>query len=177
MVPEEVGRMPYEWSGAPWRSREVKWEIEGEKVEEREEARRVAESRIREVEERNFTIFTDGSVRESVFDGGAGVVVTTGDPCNPTVVERKAYAAGLIASSYQAEMVAMAKALEWLEEWGGEWESAAIVSDSQAGMSALREAKSGRLEEMVSRPISSLTRLGWEEERGSGVCGCKATVG
>ena len=30
---------------------------------------------------------------------------------------------------------------------------------SQAGMRVLREAKSGRMEELVSRPISSLTRL------------------
>ena len=34
-----------------------------------------------------YNIFTDGSAREGVADGGAGLVVTTGEMDNPSIVE------------------------------------------------------------------------------------------
>ena len=57
-------------------------------------------------------------------------MVTRGDPELPERVFVGRFAAGLVASSYQAEVLTLREALVWLSECESAWESAVIVSDS-----------------------------------------------
>ena len=70
VVPEGTERMRARMGGAPWREREVEWDIEGTKAEGSEERRRGAEERLNRGEQPDFIIYTDGSVTDGVLDGG-----------------------------------------------------------------------------------------------------------
>ena len=89
----------------------------------------------------------------------AGVVVTRGDPRNPRVVTKFGLAAGKVASSFQAEMVAVGGALKWLEECSEEWGRATVASDSQASLRALKELGAGRAESVLVAANECVTRL------------------
>jgi ribonuclease HI len=77
-------------------------------------------------------IYTDGSATGGTHDGGAGMVVFRGEQR----ISEWSGPAGRLCSSYQAEMVALRKAVEWLGE-DGEWRAAGIVTDSRALVDAL----------------------------------------
>ena len=89
----------------------------------------------------DYTVYTDGSVTNSVGNGGAGVVVTRGPPDNLVVEERRWYAAGAMASSYQAEMVAMREALSTVAERGPPGSKVAIVTDSKSTLDRLKSLR------------------------------------
>ena len=74
------------------------------------------------------TIYTDGSVTEN-FNGGGGIVVTTGPPNDPEVLCAQAIPAGQWCSSYQAELKAVKRALEIIQA-DPTINTARIVSDS-----------------------------------------------
>ncbi len=50
----------------------------------------------------------------STLNGGAGIVVTKGDPANPMTLFTKQQRGAAITSSYDEKKVAMRMALEWL---------------------------------------------------------------
>ena len=137
----------------------VEWDIEGVRLEDEGKRRRDAEERLRVGGEWDLMIYTDGSVRESIYDGGAGVVVMRGDPEDPVQVTKFNRAAGKLASSFQAELVAMEAALEWLEDTELQWQKCVLASDSQAGLRAVKAAGGRRGESVVMRIGDRLARL------------------
>ncbi len=61
-----------------------------------------------------FIIYIDGSPTGGTPNGGAGMVVTEGDPANPTTLLTKQQRGAAITSSYDEEKAVMRMALEWL---------------------------------------------------------------
>ena len=84
-----------------------------------------------------YNIYTDGSASEGVSDGGAGVVVTTGDASNPTVITTIQERGATLTCSYEEEKRALELALDWIEQHVNPPETAAVYTDSQSICSAL----------------------------------------
>lgn len=63
-----------------------------------------------------MTIYTDGSAQDGNAIGGGGIIVTTGPPSDPTVLQPKAVPAGSWCSSFQAEEKALSSALQIILE-------------------------------------------------------------
>ncbi len=61
-----------------------------------------------------FTFYNDGSATVGILGGGAGMVVTEGDPANPTILLTKQQRGAAITSPYHKEKAAMRMALQWL---------------------------------------------------------------
>jgi ribonuclease HI len=121
------------------------------KLEGVEKQKLEAERCIEEVGAADLTIFTDGSVVEGVKEGGSGVVVYQ----EKEEVYRWAGPAGIVCSSYSAELVAMQRALGWLQEVEG-WITAAIFTDS---LSVLYALKSGEWRGRVGKVVDSIVAL------------------
>ena len=121
--------------------------------------------RLHDLGTTDLMLYTDGSDEQGVRCNGAGVVVTRGDPENPDQVAVMSFAAGLVTSSYQAELRALWEAMNWLSECADEWESVAVLSDSLAALTALLEARGGG--SRVNAWLGEVVRLGQE----LGVCG------
>ena len=62
-----------------------------------------------------FVIYTDGSAAEGTRDGGSAVVVTTGDPREPEVVQEIKIRGRTLTSSYEEEREALQEAAKWIE--------------------------------------------------------------
>ncbi len=75
-----------------------------------------------------FIIYINGSATAGTLNGSAGMVVTEGDPANPTTLLTKQQRGAAITSSYDVEEAAMRMALEWLSPSHA---AAAICTDSQ----------------------------------------------
>ncbi len=60
-----------------------------------------------------LTVYTDSSATAGTKDGGAGVIVTRGDPANPTILHRSDLRGAVFTSSFAEEVAAMQLALEW----------------------------------------------------------------
>ena len=166
LVPEGTGRMAKQLGERPWRVwKGVEWMIEGEKSDDVEVCRREAFERMERAGEMDVTVYTDGSAKEGVWCGGASAVVTRGTPVCPEKVEVRRRAAGLVCSSYQAEVCALGEALSWLREHASEWGSAMVVSDSQAGLRALKGAGSKRLGAGLAKVARIGRELGEEGKR------------
>ena len=152
VMPEEVARMRKEMGEAPWKTWQgVEWDIEERREKDEEENRRKALARLEEVKGAELTLYTDGSAMDGRRNGGAGIVVTKGEPSKPEKVEEVNIVAGRVASSFQAELYALVTALEWLREKAGEWRKAMVVSDSQAALRALAAGGGGWLPEILAR--------------------------
>ena len=123
------------------------------KSESVDECREGALTRMRRWGEVDVCVYTDGSAVGGVRMGGAGVVVTNGDFENPVLIDERMRAAGVITSSYQAELYALWEALLWLLENAETWERVMIVSDSQSGLMALRNVGSSG-EELLLQILS-----------------------
>ena len=164
VMPEEVGIMKRVRGERPWRSWEgVEWDVEGEKSGKVEEDR---EKAVRRLEgEPKWVIFTDGSAKEGTREGGAAAVVTKGRVSQPELVEVRKEAAGMVTSSFQAEVKALRMAVEWLEERAEGWEAAVVASDSQAGLMAVKRAGPGLLDEEVAKVVAAGHRLGKEGKK------------
>ncbi len=61
-----------------------------------------------------FIIYTDGSATAGTISGGASMVVTEGDPANPTTLFTKQQCGAAFTSSYDEDKAAMRLALELL---------------------------------------------------------------
>ena len=143
-VPVGVERVGWMLGACPWKEwRGVKWCLEGLKSENVDEDREAALGRLRDLGTMDMLLYTDGSAVEGVRCGGAGVVVTRGDPASPERVVVLSFAAGMVTSSYQAELRALWEALKWLSECDVVWERVGVVSDSLAALTALKEARGG----------------------------------
>ena len=159
LVPGEVGRMAKVLGEKPWGVwKNVKWLIEGEKSADVDVNRREAMERLGRGGGADVVVYTDGSAKEGLWCGGASAVITRGDPTCPEEVDVRRRAAGLLCSSYQAEIYALEEAMLWLREHVDEWGSAMVVSDSQAGLRALKGAGYKRLGEGLAK----VARIGRE---------------
>jgi ribonuclease HI len=161
MIPSGVERMGWMMSDKPWCEwKGVEWLVDGARSEDVESDRAVAVSLLRDLGAVDLLLYTDGSAFEGVRCGGAAAVVTRGDPENPERVDVRACAAGLVASSYQAEVCALGVALEWLREHVGDWDRAAVVSDSQAALRALKNVGVERMSADLGKVVGVGRELG-----------------
>ncbi len=74
---------------------------------------------------------TDGSASAGTKDGGAGVIVTRGDPTDPTILHQSHLRDATFTSSFAEEAAAMQLALEWATTNHPEY-SLTICTDSQS---------------------------------------------
>ena len=154
LVPDGVERDEIVLGEAPWRCwTGVRWDVEGVKNENVDDCRKDALERMKKWGDTDVCVYTDGSAEEGVRMGGAAAVVTKGDPESPEVVEERLRAAGVVTSSYQAELYALLEALLWLRENGTLWKRAMLVSDSQSGLVSLKSVRSGRRDELLWRIV------------------------
>ena len=165
-LPEGVECRARERGERPWKEwKGVEWDIEGEKEKELSEDRKKAVLKLEGEEEVDVVIYSDGSAKAGNRDGGAAAVVTRGNPNHPDRVEERKEAAGKVTSSFQAEVRAMRLAMDWLEEHQEEWGKAVVASDSQAGLTAVKRAGAGWLEEEVAKVVGAGRRLGEKGKR------------
>ena len=75
----------------------------------------------------DIQVYTDGSTHEGTTDGGAEMVVMSGED----IIERWHAPTGRWNSSYQAEKSAMVRAISWLDEYE-DWQSALVLCDSKS---------------------------------------------
>ncbi len=60
-----------------------------------------------------LTFYSDGSASAGTKNGGAGVIVTCGDPADPTILHRSHLRGAAFTSSFAKEAGSMQLALEW----------------------------------------------------------------
>ena len=75
----------------------------------------------------DIQVYTDGSTHEGTTDGGAGMVVMSGED----IIERWHAPTGRWSSSYQTEKSAMVRAISFLGEYE-DWQSALVLCDSKS---------------------------------------------
>ncbi len=83
-----------------------------------------------------LTVYTDGSASAGTKDGGAGVIVTRGDPADPTILHQSHLRGAAFTSSFAEEAAAMQLALEWALTNHPEY-SLTICTDSQSLLKAI----------------------------------------
>ena len=83
------------------------------------------------------TVYTDGSASAGTDNGGAGVVITIGDPANLTISQIIRRKGARHTSSYGEETNAMEAAAEMIVETAAANETIVIGTDSQSLCSAL----------------------------------------
>ena len=105
----------------------------------------------------DYNIYTDGSASAGTTDGGAGVVITTGDPGSPVLLQKITERGAALTSSYDEEVRAMQRALDWVEQHLDPCKSVAIFTDSQSLCVALAQ-NSPSLDTLRSR-INSIGRI------------------
>ena len=119
----------------PWRKTKVEFqrvELEKRKSEYTEvELREMSTAKINELQVK-YKIYTDGSTNGKQEKGGAGVYVTDSEDKE---IHKAFFAAGAVCSSFQAECVAMEKAVDWLLENSGD---SAVITDSMSMVEALK---------------------------------------
>ena len=93
-------------------------------------------TRIREVDG-TFTIYPDGSADAGTMDGGSGVIITTGDPALPTVLQTLTKKGAHFTSSYEEEAQALDMILDWIDASCSDADSVGIFTDSQSLCEAL----------------------------------------
>ena len=98
--------------------------------------RTLSYARIRELDS-TYVLYSDGSASGGVKQGGAGVVVTFGDPESPTVVDTLMRRGSALTCSYNEEYTAMHLALDWIEEHCTTESRVTVVTDSKSLCDAL----------------------------------------
>ena len=122
----------------PWAAKDcLSMDIAGDKTDNKTKNHELARSKIEKVGEVDLTIYTDGSVQEGGINGGAAAIITRGRSNPPEVIDTIKAPAGARCSSYQAEVVAMEQALQWLRRHDDEWQTALIVSDSKSTLASI----------------------------------------
>ena len=105
----------------------------------------------------DIQVYTDGSTHEGTTDGGAGMVVMSGED-----IERWHAPTGRWSSSYQVEKSAMVRAISWLDEYEN-WQSELVLCDSKSLVEYL--ANSNQPEGDVHRIQSAIAELCKKEVR------------
>jgi ribonuclease HI len=98
--------------------------------------RTLSYTRIREMDS-TYVLYSDGSASGGVEQGGAGVVVTFGDPEFPTVVDTLMRRGSPLTCSYNEEYTAMHLAMDWIEEHCATDSRVTVVTDSKSLCDAL----------------------------------------
>ncbi len=83
-----------------------------------------------------LTVYTDGSALAGTKDGGAGVIMTHGDPADPTILHQSHLRGATFTSLFAEEAAAMQLALEWATTNHPEC-SLRICTDSQSLLKAI----------------------------------------
>ena len=104
----------------------------------------------------DVNIYTDGSAEGGTTEGGAAIVVTTGDPAHPIVTETIHIRGATITCSFEEECRAMWRAIDWLVTNAPGIQSAAVFTDSQSLCVALEGTHQGIAP--LREAISSLSR-------------------
>ena len=99
----------------PWKDRKGNWEAHTQ-LEEENRTVKGAEKALKNLtdHEADVVIYTDGSAAADTSKGEAGVIVTRGDPENPTVVTEMKIKGRELTSSFEEEREAMLSATEWI---------------------------------------------------------------
>ena len=112
-----------------------------------EELRSETISRIRD-QDKDFTIYTDGSASAGLWDGGSAAVITTGDPETPTVLATIMAKGSAITCSTEEEVAALQLAKSWIEENAPANSKVLICTDSNALCKALENPDLGEIATM-----------------------------
>ena len=102
-----------------------------------EEIGAIATRRARELCSQ-YNIYTDGSASNGTTKGGAGVVVTSGDAEQPTIVANLQQRGAAITCSYDEELRAMQMAVDWSNNNVPDNSSVTVFTDSQSLCIALK---------------------------------------
>ncbi len=78
-----------------------------------------------------LTVYTDGSATAGTSDGGAGVIVTCGDPADRTIRHRSHICGAAFTSSFAEEAAEMQFVIEWATASHPD-HSLTICTDSQS---------------------------------------------
>ena len=115
----------------------------------------------------DIQVYIDGSTHEGTTDGGAGMVVMSGEH----IIERWHAPTVRWSSSYQAEKSAMVRAISWLDEYE-DWQSALVLCDSKSWSKPLRTLTNPKATctEYSQQSPSSARRKKFES------CGCPGTA-
>ena len=107
----------------------------------------------------DYNIYTDGSATAGTVRGGAGVVITTGDPLEPNVVFRIKRRGAPYTCSYEEELRALEMAVGWVDDNCRPDQRVAIFTDSQSLCRALIGPSSSldRIRERLNAVKPSLT--------------------
>ena len=100
----------------------------------------------------DIQVYTDGSTHEGTTDGGAGMVVLSGED----IIERWHAPTGRWSSSYQAEKSTMVREISWLDEYD-DWQSALVLCDSKSLVETLANSNQPDLD--VHRIQSAIAEL------------------
>ena len=158
-LPGDVARSLRCLSVKPWSDwSRVNWVTNGRRCESMNDNFSMGMRRLSECGEQDYWVYTDGSAG-GLRDGGAGVIVARGCVSVPDVVERMELPAGVVASSFQAELHAVRAGLEWLFANRDTWRRACIVSDSQSVLVCLRGCRGGLREGIIARCAWLLSEL------------------
>ena len=84
----------------------------------------------------NIVLYTDGSCKGGMEDGGSAVVVTTGLASNPVALEKIQKKGAKYTCSYQEEKEAMVEALKWMKV-NQKYSDTVICSDSQSLLTSI----------------------------------------
>jgi len=160
----EVEEVPEEWIFPkplePWTKIErVEYIIEGKRTASNEQNKEMARTKLQDNDSYSYVIYTDGSASEGRMRGCAAAVITKGAFDEVEVIERIRAPAGKWCSSYQAEMVAMERALQWLEDKPYEWQSARIVTDSKSSLESMRKFSYGTKNVLLRRVYQLLSNI------------------
>ena len=119
----------------PWLRNNAKfeWCPTGPADPEHLTARTIEAIRARQAD---LTIYTDGSAHSGTTEGGAAVIVTSGDPANPQVIEELLLKGAALTSSYEEELRAMEGAAMWLLKHDIQTDTL-ICTDSQSLVRAM----------------------------------------
>ncbi len=83
-----------------------------------------------------LAVYIDGSASVGTKDGGAAVIVTRGDPADPTMLHQSHLRGAAFTSSFAKKAAAMQLALEWTTANYPEY-SITICTDSQSLLKAI----------------------------------------
>ena len=102
-------------------------------------APKIRTAALRRAQELNaqFNIYTDGSASAGILKGGAVVVITTGDPTNPTIMDKLQQKGSGITCSFDEELRAMKMTLDWVDDHLDISNTVAVYTDSQSLCMAL----------------------------------------
>jgi len=145
---------------APWKQIDmVKFNIEGKKTDDDQENLELAKAKMNDNKEFKWIIYTDGSAAEGREKGGAGIVIKEIVNEEETI-EEIVTPAGQFCSSYQTEMIAIERSLEWMLGREEEWHKAKIVTDSKSSLQSIRRFNFKTKNNILASIYNQLEELG-----------------